>query len=90
VGVNQHVDEAASPRIGQPDYSTLERGQVERLASMKAERDLDGVASALAAVRARAGSDENLVPAFVEAVKVGVTLGEISDALREEWGTYDG
>ena len=90
VGVNQHVDEEASPRIGQPDYSSLERGQLERLASQKAERDPDGVASALSAVRARAGSGENLVPTFVEAVKVGVTLGEISDALRGEWGTYDG
>jgi hypothetical protein len=25
----------------------------------------------------------------VDAVKVGVTLGEISDTLREAWGTYD-
>lgn len=90
VGVNQHLDEEASPRIGQPDYSALERGQVERLSSMKTERDARRVAEGLAAVRAAARSDQNLVPTFVEAVKTGVTLGEISDALRGEWGTYDG
>lgn len=90
VGVNQHVDEEASPRIGQPDYSSLEQGQLDRLSTMKEARDADEVTSRLTAVRARAKSDENLVPAFVEAVKAGVTLGELSDALREEWGTYDG
>ncbi len=90
VGVNQHVDEEAAPRIGQPDYSALERGQVEGLSTMKAGRDADAVAARLAAVRAAAGSDQNLVPTFVEAVKAGVTLGEISDELRLEWGTYDG
>jgi methylmalonyl-CoA mutase N-terminal domain/subunit len=47
------------------------------------------VASALARVRAVAVSSENLLPPLVDAVKVGVTLGEISDALREQWGTYD-
>jgi methylmalonyl-CoA mutase N-terminal domain/subunit len=26
---------------------------------------------------------------MIDAVKAGVTLGEISDALRAEWGTYD-
>ena len=29
------------------------------------------------------------VSAIVEAVKALATLGEISDALRHEWGTYD-
>ena len=90
VGVNQHVEEEASPRIGQPDYSTLERGQIERLGRFKARRDADRVREALSAVRTVAASDDNLMPGLVRAVKDGVTLGEISDALREAWGTYDG
>ena len=44
----------------------------------------------LAAVAAAAASTDNLMPRFVDAVKAGVTLGEISDVLRAAWGTYDG
>jgi methylmalonyl-CoA mutase N-terminal domain/subunit len=29
------------------------------------------------------------MPPIIEAVKTGVTLGEISDVLRDSWGTYD-
>lgn len=90
VGVNVHADEGSSPRIGQPDYSALEAAQVERLAAERAGRDSDSVRSALASIRLAAGSDQNLMPGMIDAVKLGVTLGEISDALREEWGTWDG
>jgi methylmalonyl-CoA mutase N-terminal domain/subunit len=89
VGVNAHVEEEGSARMGQPDYSALEVSQVDDLRRRKAERDAEAVASALARVRAVAVSAENLLPPLVDAVKVGVTLGEISDALREQWGTYD-
>ena len=89
VGVNAHVEEEGSARMGQPDYSALEASQVDDLRRRKAERDGQAVASALARVRAVAVSSENLLPPLVDAVKVGVTLGEISDALREQWGTYD-
>jgi len=47
------------------------------------------VAEGLDAVRAVARGDENMLPVMIAAVKGGVTLGEISDALREVWGTYD-
>ena len=33
-------------------------------------------------------TDENMIPAMLEAVRVEATLGEICDALRAEWGTY--
>jgi methylmalonyl-CoA mutase N-terminal domain/subunit len=36
-----------------------------------------------------ARGEDNLMPPIIDAVKVGATLGEISDALRSEWGTYD-
>jgi len=90
VGVNTHVEEEESPRIGQPDYSALEASQIERLRELKASRDADSTRSAVARIRAVAATTENLMPPLVEAVKAGVTLGEISDALRDEWGTYDG
>lgn len=90
VGVNAYTEEADSPRIGQPDYSALEQAQTARLEAFRAARDEGTVRGELAAVRDAARSETNLMPALIGSVKAGVTLGEISDALREEWGTYDG
>ena len=47
------------------------------------------VRSGLEGVRNAARSGENLLPPMIVAVKAQATLGEISDVLREEWGTYD-
>ena len=90
IGVNVHTEEKGSPRLGQPDYSALEAGQVERLQAVRAARDDAEVRTSLDSIRQVAVSQDNLMPGLVDAVKRGVTLGEISDALREEWGTWDG
>ena len=90
VGVNVHTEEEGSPRIGQPDYSALETTQVKQLHQVRSNRDASAARAALSAVRQVAASDDNLMPGLIDAVKLGVTLGEISDALREEWGTWDG
>ncbi|HSG48488.1 MAG TPA: methylmalonyl-CoA mutase family protein, partial [Longimicrobiales bacterium] len=90
VGVNAFTEDEPAPHIPQPDYSALEAGQKERLEAFKARRDAGEVGNVLDAVRAAARNGENLMPRFVAAVKGGATLGEISDALRTEWGTYDG
>jgi len=89
VGVNVHTEEEGPPRIDQPDYSTLEREQREKLASLKAEREASAVEQALVRIRETARGDGNLMPPIIQAVKARVTLGEISDALRSEWGSFD-
>ncbi len=33
-------------------------------------------------------TEENMIPAMLDAVRVEATLGEICDALRAEWGEY--
>ena len=35
-----------------------------------------------------ARTEDNMVPAMLEAVRAEATLGEICDALRDEWGSY--
>ena len=90
VGVNVHSEDEGPPRIGQPDYSALERAQVARLRAVRSSRDETAAATALDSIRLVASSSDNLMPGLIDAVKLGVTLGEISDALREEWGTWDG
>jgi len=91
VGVNVYPDDdAAGVRIAKPDFAALERAQIQRLAELRRTREARRVEAALAAVRSAAIGDANLVPPLVQAVKDGVTLGEISDALRAVWGRYEG
>jgi methylmalonyl-CoA mutase N-terminal domain/subunit len=89
VGVNKFG--SAEPEgldLAQPDFSALEQSQRAQLARVKAERDDAEVRARLEAIRAAARGTENLMPRIIDAVKAMVTLGEISDALRAEWGTY--
>jgi methylmalonyl-CoA mutase N-terminal domain/subunit len=89
VGVNKFASAKAEPLdLAQPDFSALERSQRTSLARIKAERDDAEVRARLEAIRAAARGTENLMPRIIDAVKAMVTLGEISDALRAEWGTY--
>ncbi|MCM2315220.1 MAG: methylmalonyl-CoA mutase family protein, partial [Thermoanaerobaculia bacterium] len=72
-----YIDEAAS------------REQLELLAAVKARRDGAAVERTLAALKKAAESEtENTMPYFVDCVKAYATVGEISVALREVFGTY--
>jgi methylmalonyl-CoA mutase, N-terminal domain len=88
VGVNRFTDDRPRQEIAQPDFGGLERGQVERLRKIKAERDDSEVRARLEAIREAARGSENLMPRLIDAVQARVSLGEISDALRAEWGVY--
>ena len=89
VGVNVNVEEEESPRIDQPDYPLLEVEQKAELERLKGARDARSVSRSLERIRSAAQGSTNLMPPIIDAVKASVTLGEISDALREEWGRYD-
>jgi methylmalonyl-CoA mutase N-terminal domain/subunit len=89
VGVNKFGSaEPEAIDLAQPDFSALEQSQRAGLARVKAERDDSEVRARLEAIRGAARGTDNLMPHIIDAVKAMVTLGEISDALRAEWGTY--
>ncbi len=88
VGVNVHREEEARQEIELPAFDELAEGQRRRLADVKARRDGGEVERTLDEVLRRAREGENVVPALVDAVRARATLGEISDALREEWGEH--
>jgi methylmalonyl-CoA mutase N-terminal domain/subunit len=52
-------------------------------------RNLHDVEQALRDVRSVASSDHNLLVPMREALRARCTIGEICNALRDEWGTYD-
>ncbi|MGW4892163.1 acyl-CoA mutase large subunit family protein [Kitasatospora sp. NPDC004240] len=88
VGVNCH------PRSVTPELEILrvshevEREQVRVLADRKAGRDEAAVRAGLDAMLAAARSGESMIPPMLDAVRAEATLGEICNALRDEWGTY--
>ncbi len=96
VGVNKFDDGREPPIIPTPDFSKLEREQVERLRTAKATRDATTVARALQALRdaapsyagESAGARAPLMPLIIDAVRARASVGEISDALRAAWGEY--
>ena len=64
------------------------RRYVDELDALRRERDQRAWEGALDALHTKAAGDGNLVPAIIDAVKAGATLGEVSDALRAVFGEH--
>jgi isobutyryl-CoA mutase large subunit len=88
VGVNAHTATVAKELEILRISHEVELAQNRLLAQRRKDRDQSAVDSALARMVAVAGTDENLVPAMLDATRAEATLGEICDALRAEWGVY--
>ena len=67
---------------------SIRQVQTEKLASFRSRRDPARCDSILQALNDKAASEENLMPAVIEAVENNCTLGEIADTLREVYGEY--
>ncbi|HSL27190.1 MAG TPA: methylmalonyl-CoA mutase family protein [Acidimicrobiia bacterium] len=66
----------------------LEKEQVDRLQTWKAERDGELVAAALADIGEAAISGDNLLYPLKRALAAGATLGEASEAMRLVFGSH--
>ena len=88
VGVNDFtVEEDHHDELLRVDLA-LEERQKERVAGVRAERNQAAARAACDRVGQVARDGGNLMPAIIDAVRAYVTLGEISDALRNEFGEY--
>jgi methylmalonyl-CoA mutase N-terminal domain/subunit len=85
VGVNAYTegggDETPILRID----PALERKQLGRLQAVRAERDASAVEATLAALRAAAGSEQNVMPLLIDAARVNASEGEMVAALQDVW-----
>lgn len=98
VGTNKYQLEEEDPlQILEVDNAEVRRQQIERLESLKKNRDTQTVQKALQklteASRGKFDSQEtskedNLLALAVEAARARATLGEISDALETAFGRY--
>jgi methylmalonyl-CoA mutase N-terminal domain/subunit len=90
VGINafQEADEQPIETLMIDDKA--EQEQVASLQKIKTLRDAGAVQRALAEVRRVAGTDQNLMPALLEAARVRCAVGEIMNALADVFGRYEG
>jgi methylmalonyl-CoA mutase N-terminal domain/subunit len=99
VGANEFIVEEDSPHILYIDDSVGHR-QSEKLKALRARRDNDAVKRALEALKKAAAqtpeagtngniSPVNTMPFIIDAVRAYATVGEICEALRDVYGTYE-
>jgi methylmalonyl-CoA mutase N-terminal domain/subunit len=88
VGVNAfQSDHEDSIEILQIDQGAQDH-QVKKLAALRAKRDNGRVRASLDALKRAAEGTDNTMPFILDAVRAYATLGEICDALREVFGSY--
>jgi methylmalonyl-CoA mutase N-terminal domain/subunit len=88
VGVNDYREgDDADIEILRIDPA-LERKQIGRVQAVRARRDGAAVDASLAALRAAAATEANLMPLLLDAARLHATEGELVGALQDVWGTY--
>ena len=88
VGVNCHKESVTHDLEIMRVSHEVEVEQVRLLAERRVQRD-DAVAAAAVQKMVEVGrTEENMVPAMLDACRAEATLGEICDAMRAEWGEY--
>lgn len=97
VGVNKYNDGASKFASGvsakvlkefRDRQKDVEARQLARLSETKSNRNNADVLRALDNLRTAAGTNQNLMPFLIEAVKTYATLGEICQTLKEVFGEY--
>ena len=89
VGVNAFQMEQEDPYDILYIDESVTGEQIASLNKIRAERDQQKVQSTLQALRnAAADPNANTMPFLIDAVKAYATVGEISDAFRDVFGTY--
>jgi methylmalonyl-CoA mutase N-terminal domain/subunit len=88
VGVNRFRSETEDPYEPLRVDPAIEAQQCERLARLRAERNQAEVDKHLAALQDAARGTDNVLYPMKEALRARATVGEVCNALREVWGTY--
>jgi methylmalonyl-CoA mutase N-terminal domain/subunit len=68
--------------------AAIEEAQSARLAALRAGRDDAAVKRGLDELRTAAEGSANVLYPLRSALQASATVGEVCDALREVWGTY--
>lgn len=90
VGVNEFVEDDEKVTIPILQISPeVEKMQYEKLARLKAARNLELAEKSMAMISEAAVSGKNIMPVLIEAAENYVTLGEMVEVLKQHFGTYE-
>jgi methylmalonyl-CoA mutase, N-terminal domain len=89
VGVNRYEVEEEQPIELLRIDPALEQKQIERVQTLRGQREAAPAEAALARLKEDAAHDDrNLMEPIMAASRAYVTMGEMCDALRDVWGTW--
>src|SRR5262249_8821236 len=87
VGVNRFESEEQAIELLQIDETSAQH-QEQKLAALRRRRNQTEVRNTLDALQRAAEGKVNTMPFLLDAVRAYATLGEVCDALRTVFGTY--
>lgn len=88
VGVNKYIDPEGMKPEGFRVDDSIRKVQIDKLISLRAERDGVAVKKALEGIAEAVKQGQNTMPFIIAAVELYATLGEIADIFRRELGEY--
>jgi methylmalonyl-CoA mutase N-terminal domain/subunit len=88
VGVNKFTINEPPTNIAFKIDDSIRQVQIEKINTLKQNRDNTKVVACLDAITTAAKGTDNIMPLVVEAVENKATLGEISNALRSVFGEF--
>lgn len=89
VGVNDFIVDEEPPIDILVIDPEVEKKQIQQLQELRQSRNRALVTRQLQRLENAARGEENLMPFILDAARAYATIGEISDVLRNVWGTYD-
>ena len=90
VGVNDFISDVEDvPDIQKIDKEAVNQ-QLKRLKKFKAQRDKQVIQKATNNLKESIINNKNVMPNIIDCVESNMTLGEISNLLRNEFGEYQG
>ena len=88
VGVNKFESNSSKVENLQEINKEAVDKQIARLKKLKKERNTEQVNKSLDSLNQSIDNNNNLIPAIIECVESNVTLGEISDLLKNRFGEF--
>ena len=88
VGVNKYIEDENSDLVGQLQNPALARLQSDNLQRVVTNRDSEKARLSIERIEEAAKDGSNLMDPLIDAFKAEVTLGEVNDVLRGQFGTW--
>jgi methylmalonyl-CoA mutase N-terminal domain/subunit len=88
VGVNAHVEKEERPIPTLKIDLAVEKAQAEAVKRFRARRDAGKAERCLSDLALAAKDGSNLMPRILASVKAGVTMGEVVDTLKAQFGEW--